>query len=144
MKRSILVLVIATIVAGCATNAQGPPFTPKQAVYGSVVYVYRPDNTLAIAYPLAGVVNVPLLVVCGFDSASLEPGAYHAFAVSPGVTSCSSISAESSALLNINTQPGKSYYVDGSLGPGFYAPHPHLKLVSTDLTPSAIQQCKME
>jgi hypothetical protein len=142
MKSGIL-LALTAVLAGCAT-AQGPAFEKKQAVLGSVIYVYRPDNQVLITYPLAGVTDVPMTVVCGFHSASLEPGGYHAFPVDAGTTSCSSLSAESSTLLNVNTLPGKSYYVKGTLGPGYYAPHPKLTLVSTDVTPAAIQQCRMQ
>ncbi|HZP46706.1 MAG TPA: hypothetical protein VFB15_13740 [Candidatus Binataceae bacterium] len=142
MKRGFA-LIIGAILAGCA-SAQGPAFAPKKSLLGSVIYVYRPDNTVLITYPLEGVVNVPMLVVCGNDSASLDPGGYHAFTVGPGVTSCSSLSAESSAVLRISAEEGKSYFVKGSLGPGFYAPHPQLKLVSTDAAPTGIQQCALE
>lgn len=134
MKRSLAAILLGAVgffVVGCAV--QGPPFERASAPPDhAVIYVYRP-------YHYGSSLLRPA-VTCGPESASIGPGAYHAFVVPAGQVICSVQGAETADQVEIDAQP-RVYYIREEFGWGVFRGHPHLNPIDTDQANTEIQGC---
>ena len=102
------VVILALALSGCAV--QGPDYanTPIAATK-SAIYLYRPYHSFGSGYSPS--------VNCGDSSVALGPGGFHKFIVDPGSIHCS-VHTEATTSVDIDANPGQTYYVRESLWVG--------------------------
>lgn len=133
--RMILALAgVGLLLGGCATL--GPKFTPDTAVQSNraTVYIYRPGSLGAAVHPHVTANGVPL--------AELQPHGYFVYHAAPGELELAA-KTEATTSVTLDVKAGQTYYVQGSIGLGFFVGHPHLVVVSNDVGEKEIAECKL-
>jgi hypothetical protein len=135
MNRSIrlLLLMIAAgvlILIGCA--AHGPSFKQIENIPAdkAVVYIYH----------AGGSNHAFFLQVNGKDITAVKKGTYYPLITEPGGIELTAKTMGTTSLV-VNAKAGETYYVKGSVPPGF-APTPSLVLVSAEAGTKEIADCR--
>lgn len=129
-----LLACASLLLGGCATL--GAKYTPASAAPANraTVYVYRPSFVGAAISPNVQANGVPL--------SDIPAHGYFVYYAAPGELTLTA-HTEATTSLTLDVKASETYYVQGSLGLGFFVGHPHLVLVSQDVGEKEIKDCKL-
>lgn len=126
---------LSLLLTGCATL--GEKYTPAAAVPANraAVYVYRPGKFVGGALS-------PNVQANGVPLSDLNAGGYFVYFAAPGELTLTA-RTEATTSVTLDIKAGETYYVQGSIGVGFFVGHPHLVIVSRDVGEKEIKDCKV-
>jgi Protein of unknown function (DUF2846) len=130
--RSLFVLLVAALAAGCAS---GPPFEPVASVPAdkALLYFYRPASH--------GALYKPMVAVNDKDVVSMQAKGYFPYLVTPGKLTLS-ITNVGRIATNVEVAPGRTYYVRAGtvfMGVGV----PFIEMVPPETGAQEIRDCKL-
>ena len=133
LVRTIVLLLLLPL--GCA--ASGATFQPVADVPQgkSLVYIYRPNSIVggAIRYHVAvGNQRVVYLIRGGYFPYIAEPGETEFWA-----------RTEAREAITTDLEPGKVYYLKGTVGVGFAVGRPRLEFVDESVGSQEVSECKL-
>ena len=137
-------IVIGSLIllSGCASNVPAAPDhiskSSKQFKHEKNlvnVYLYR-DNFVG------GALNF-LVTVDGKPAGRTGGGTYLNWKLNPGQHIIESHGLESTSKVTLNTKAGENHYIHNSVGFGFMAGRPHLKVVSEEKAKKEIVGLKL-
>jgi len=129
----LLSVLLVSFLSGC--SAKGPAFTKIDhlAADKGLVYIYRvPAFTGSAVYYDIKVNGNPIT--------TLKNGGYFPYQTLTGEIEFSA-ATETSSSVTLDVEPGKEYYIKGSLSVGFLAGRPHLAVVPNKVGEKEIQEC---
>jgi hypothetical protein len=136
MRNWIGWLALLAIVTGCASvERDTASITQDRPKPGrALIYFYRPRRVMGMAVGF-GVWEGDRKI------GGLPNGSYFVYDASLG-THTFSASTEVTKTVTINVQPGRTYYIEGTLGMGAFVGRPELTIVSEQQGPSDVAGLK--
>lgn len=136
---SIVMLLLATLLAGCASV----PMASIDEDARAKTYAVKPDKSNIYVYrneTLGG--GIPLTVALdGRVAGQTGPQTYFLFEVDPGTHEVSSIS-ENTSTLRLTTAPGRAYYVWQEVKMGMWMARSQLQEVDEATGRRGVAECR--
>jgi len=130
----VFAVALTVLMSGCATlggNYETVSIIPEDK---AVVYIYRPSRFVGSAIKPKVYAGDKLIT-------QLVSGGYYPYFVSPGrVELWAKTEAKSS--VEFLAEPGKTYFVKGTIGMGILVGRPKLEMMSADIAREEITDCK--
>ncbi|HET7561650.1 MAG TPA: DUF2846 domain-containing protein [Rhodanobacteraceae bacterium] len=131
IARATMIATVGLMMAGCAGMQRSTSHpTPTVEPEHGLVYFYRESHFAGAAVQFDVRDN-------GNVIGALQSGTYFFENATPGEHTYSA-KTEAKSDVTFNVEPGKTYYVQGSISMGFMAGHPHLKEVDAATAQAAL------
>lgn len=126
---------LLALCLGCATS--GPAFQPVSEIPPdkALVYIYRPSGFIGggVRYHVsAGVERIVYL----------KPGGYFPYLAEPGETEFWGMTEARETITN-DLEPGRTYYLKGSVGIGIAIGRPRFEFVDEERGAREVAECKL-